>query len=339
MKKLSIAALAFLTIANSIFLFPPATEAQARPESQSRVSRLRVVYPSVSPTYSAAWIAQEGGYLKEQGLDVEYIYISSGSRVIQAMLAGEAPIVFSGGRALVNATLGGADLVMIAAVVNVPAYYLMALPEIQSVQDLRGKKVGITRIGASSDFAIRLVLRKAGLVPDKDVALIQVGESSSLAAALSTRAIAAASFVPPFNLHVEKAGARLLVDMAKIGAHYPHTSLVSSRRYLRSSNDTVRKYLTAYAYGVRRLVEDPGFSKAVLSRYTKTTQPEFLDAMYRFALDFIEKIPYPSREAILETIRESEHPRAKNAKPEEFIDDQIVRDLEREGYFSGRGKK
>ncbi len=147
------------------------------------------------------------------------------------------------------------------------------------------------------------------------------------------------TFVPPFNLHVEKAGAKLLVDMAKIGAHYPHTSLVSSRRYLRSSNDTVRKYLTAYAYGVRRLVEDPGFSKAVLSRYTKTTQPEFLDAMYRFGLDFIEKIPYPSREAILETIWESEHPGAKNAKPEEFIDDQIVRDLEREGYFSGRGKK
>ena len=97
---------------------------------------------------------------------------------------------------------------MIAAVVNVPAYYLMALPEIQSVQDLRGKKVGITRIGASSDFAIRLVLRKAGLVPDKDVALIQVGESSSLAAALSTRAIAAAAALCPCGFSVLPARAQ-----------------------------------------------------------------------------------------------------------------------------------
>ena len=338
-KKLSMSVLVILMIVTTISFFSAASWAQVRPESQSRNTRLRVVYPSVSPTYSAAWIAQEGGYLKEQGLDVEYVYISGGSRVVQAMLAGEAPIVFAGGRALVNATLGGADLVMIAAVVNVPAYYLMALPEIQSIQDLRGKKVGIIRIGETSDFAVRLVLRKAGLVPYKDVTLVQIGEQSSLAAALAARVIAAAAFVPPFNLQVEKGGAKLLVDMAKIGAHYPHTSLVSSRRFLANSNETVRKYLIAYAKGLRRLVEDPSFSKTVLSRFTKTTEPQYHDTMYRFALDFIEKVPYPSREAILETIQESESPRAKTAKPEDFFDDQIVRDLDRQGYFPGKAKR
>lgn len=313
--------------------------AQTRSDEEARFARLRVVYPAPSPTYLATWVAREGEHFKEQGLNVELIYIPSGSLVIQAMLGGEAPIVFSGGRAVVSATLGGADLVMIAGVVNVPAFYIMALPEIQTLQDLRGKKVGVTRIGSSTDFTMRLVLRKTGLQPDKDVAFVQLGDLASLAAALGAKAIAAAAFVPPFNLKAKEVGGRLLVDMAKVGAHYPHTGLVTSRKYLHSSNDTVRRFLRGYAQGLRRMVADPSFAKAVLGRYTKTVQPEYIDAMYQYALDFIERTPYPTREGIMETLRESEHASAKNARPEDFIDDQLVRELGSEGHFSSKAKK
>jgi ABC-type nitrate/sulfonate/bicarbonate transport system substrate-binding protein len=313
--------------------------AQTRADEEARFTRLRVVYPAPSPTYLASWIAREGDHFKEQGLNVELIYIPSGSLVIQAMLAGEAPIVFSGGRALVNATLGGADLVMIAGVVNVPAFYIMALPEIKALQDLRGKKVGVTRIGSSTDFTMRLVLRKIGLQPDKDVAFVQLGDLASQAAALGTKAIAAAAFVPPFNLKAKEVGAKLLVDMARVGAHYPHTGLVASRKYLHSSNDVVRRFLKGYAQGLRRMVADPSFAKAVLSKYTKTTEPAYLDAMHQYALDFVERVPYPTRDGIMETLRESEHPRAKNARPEDFIDDQLVRGLETEGQFGPKTKK
>src|SRR3990170_4775869 len=245
-----------------LFLGTPSTHlgAQTRSDEEARLARLRVVYPAPSPTYLASWIAREGGHFKEQGLNVELIYIPSGSLVIQAMLAGEAPIVFSGGRALVNATLGGADLVMIAGVVNVPAFYIMALPEIKTLQDLRGKRVGVTRIGSSTDFTMRLVLRKIGLQHDKDVAFVQLGDLASQAAALGTKAIAAAAFVPPFNLKAKEVGAKLLVDMARVGAHYPHTGLVASRKYLQSPNDTVRRFLKGYAQGLRRLVVDPPFA-------------------------------------------------------------------------------
>lgn len=312
--------------------------AQTRADEEARFNRLRVVYPAPSPTYLAAWVARDGGHFKEQGLNVELIYIPSGSLVIQAMLAGEAPIVFSGGRALVSATLGGADLVMIAGVVNVPAFYIMALPEIQTLQDLRGKKVGVTRIGSSTDFTMRLVLRKVGLQPDKDVTFLQLGDLASLAAGLGTKAIAAAAFVPPFNLKAKEVGARLLVDMAKVGAHYPHTGLVTSRKYLHSSNDVVRRFLKGYAQGLRRMVTDSSFAKAVLAKYTKTAQPEYLDAMHQYALDFVERVPYPTQEGIMETLRESEHPKAKNAKPEDFIDNKLVRELETEGYFAPKAK-
>ncbi|MBI2365107.1 MAG: ABC transporter substrate-binding protein [Deltaproteobacteria bacterium] len=313
--------------------------AQTRADEEARFARLRVVYPAPSPTYLACWIAREGDHFKEQGLNVELIYIPSGSLVIQAMLAGEAPIVFSGGRALVNATLGGADLVMIAGVVNVPAFYIMALPEVKTLQDLRGKKVGVTRIGSSTDFTMRLVLRKIGLQPDKDVAFVQLGDLASQAAALGTKAIAAAAFVPPFNLKAKEVGAKLLVDMAKVGAHYPHTGLVASRKYLHGSNDVVRRFLRGYAQGLRRMVADPSFAKAVLSKYTKTAEPEYLNAMHQYALDFVERVPYPTRDGIMETLRESEHPRAKNARPEDFIDDQLVRGLESEGHFGAKAKK
>ncbi len=313
--------------------------AQTRSDEDARFTRLRVVYPAPSPTYLAGWMAREGGHFKEQGLNVELIYIPSGSLVIQAMLAGEAPVVFSGGRALVSAALGGADLVMIAGVVNVPAFYIMALPEIQTLQDLRGKKVGVTRIGSSTDFTMRLVLRKTGLQPDKDVAFVQLGDLASLAAALGTKAIAAAAFVPPFNLKAKEVGAKLLVDMARVGAHYPHTGLVTSRKYLHSSNDVVRRFLRGYAQGLRRMVADPSFAKAVLSKYTKTSEPEYLDAMYQYALDFIERIPYPTRDGIMETLRESEHVKARSARPEDFIDDQLVRELESAGHFASKAKK
>jgi len=313
--------------------------AQTRAEEDARLTRLRVVYPAPSPTYLAGWVAQEGGFFKEQGLSVELIYIPSGSLVIQAMLAGEAPIVFSGGRAVVSATLGGADLVMIAGVVNIPAFYIMALPEIQNLQDLKGKKVGVTRIGSSTDFTMRLVLRKIGLQPDKDVAFVQLGDLASLAAALGTKAVVAAAFVPPFNLKAKEVGAKLLVDMARVGAHYPHTGLVTSRRYLQRSNDTVRKFLKGYAQGLRRLVADPSFAKAVLGKYTKTGQADYLEAMYQYALDFIERIPYPTRDGILETLRESEHGKARSARPEDFIDDRLVRELESEGFFAPKVKK
>ena len=314
-------------------------DAQPRADEEARLTRLRVVYPAPSPTYLASWIAREGDHFKEQGLNVELIYIPSGSLVIQAMLAGEAPIVFSGGRAVVNATLGGADLVMIAGVVNVPAFYIMALPEIKTLQDLRGKKVGVTRIGSSTDFTMRLVLRKIGLQPDKDVAFVQLGDLASQAAALGTKAIAAAAFVPPFNLKAREVGAKLLVDMAKVGAHYPHTGLVASRKYLHSSSDVVRRFLRGYAQGLRRMVADPSFAKAVLSKYTKTAEPEYLSAMHQYALDFVERVPYPTRDGIMETLRESEHPKAKNASPEDFIDDQLVRGLESEGHFGPKAKK
>jgi hypothetical protein len=126
--------------------------------------------------------------------------------------------------------------------------------------------------------------------------------------------------------------------MAKVGAHYPHTGLVASRKYLHGS-DMVRRFLRGYAQGLRRMVADPPFAKAVLRQYTKTAQPEYLDAMHQYALDFVEKTPYPTRDGIMETLRESEHPRAKNAKPEDFIDDEVVRELDSQGYFVSKAKK
>lgn len=340
MRALRIAFVTFLFIGiECVGGFLTEVNAQSPQSGEQRLTRLRLVYPAPSPTYLAAWVAREGGHFRDQGLNVELIYIPSGSLVIQAMLAGEAPVVFSGGRALVSATLGGADLVMIAGVVNVPAFYIMAVPEIKSLEDLRGKKVGVTRIGSSTDFTMRLILRKAGLVPDKDVAFLQLGDLASMAAALGTRAVVAGAFVPPFNLRAKEVGARLLVDMAKVGAQYPHTGLVTSRRYLKTNNDTVKRMLKAYALGLRHMVADPSFAKVVLIKYTKTGQPEYVDAMYQYALDFVERIPYPTREGIVETIRESEHAKAKGAKPDDFMDDQLVRELEGEGYFVPRSKR
>ncbi|HEX5605564.1 MAG TPA: ABC transporter substrate-binding protein, partial [Candidatus Binatia bacterium] len=142
--------------------------------SQTRI-KLNVVYPAVTGVMTALWTAAEAKAFQKNGLDVSLLYIPSAPQVVRVMLAGDAQITVTGGAAVVSANLSGADFVFIGGIVNVPAFYVMAAPEIKTVQELRGATVGVTRFGSSSDFAMRYVLQKHGLRPDRDVTLLQLG--------------------------------------------------------------------------------------------------------------------------------------------------------------------
>jgi ABC-type nitrate/sulfonate/bicarbonate transport system substrate-binding protein len=142
--------------------------------SQTRI-KLNVVYPAVTGVMTALWTAAEAKAFQKYGLDVSLLYIPSAPQVVRVMLAGDSQITVTGGAAVVSANLSGADLVFIGGIVNVPAFYVMAAPEIKTIEELRGATVGVTRFGSSSDFAMRYVLQKHGLRPEKDVTLLQLG--------------------------------------------------------------------------------------------------------------------------------------------------------------------
>jgi len=297
--------------------------------------RLANGYSSASGVFAGLWVAQEGKIFEKYDIDSQLVLIASGSLMVQAMLGGELPIAGAAGSAAVDASLGGADVVMFGSMVKVPAFYIMALPEIKTVEDLRGKTVGVTRFGSSTDFTMRYVLRKQGLEPGKDVTVIQTGDLFAAAAMLRTRTIVAAPFSSPTNLRAEEAGARVLMNMGKAGVYFPHDAFMARRSFINANTDLVRRFLKAYSEAVHRLFTDKDLSRRAISKYARATDAKTLDTVYQYALDYVDKIPYNTREGIQEVLNQAavRNPKAKDAKPEAFYDDRFVKELDSQGFY------
>lgn len=303
--------------------------------AQSAPTSLHVAYVAVSGTQSALWVAQETGLFRRNGLETSLIYIAGASRVIQTMLAGDIQLAAAAPSAVVDVVSGGGDLVTVAGMVNIPAFYLVVRPEIHSVQELRGRPVGVTRFGASSDFAMRYLLRKAGLEPQKDVPILQMGGQPELAAAIDSRQIFAATTGPPAMVKMQKAGSKILIAPKNLGFRFPHVGIVVRKSFLARQRDVVKNFIAGYAEGISLLYQDKERSKKVLGRYVRSDDPEVLEATWQYAIDTLERIPYPDPEGFKVVLEERARARPDQlkAKPEQFVDDSLVAELEKEGFF------
>jgi NitT/TauT family transport system substrate-binding protein len=296
--------------------------------------RINVVYASISGLFLGCWVAQEAGYFDKEGLEVNLVYIQSASTAIQAMLAGEAPIVLAGGEPVVESGLRGGDAVFIGGISIVPAVHFMAAPEIKSVQDLKGRPVGITRFGSSTDFAMRQVLRRNGLDPARDVTVLQIaGGHRALATALLNRSIFAAPIAPPNSLRAEKGGAKLLIDMTKAGIYFPYSTIASTRAFVKRNRPAALAFMKGYSEGIKRMNSDKAFSIPVIKKYMREDDPDMLEATYRYGVDFISRVPEPNKEGVIEVLRQSSDPKAKTASPEQFMDEGLVRELAQKGLY------
>jgi NitT/TauT family transport system substrate-binding protein len=316
----------FLAIAFLTFLFAPSVFCQTR-------TRLNVIYPAISGINAPLWYATEQNFFPRYGLDVELIYIPTALQVTRVVLTGDSQIAFSGGAPVVSAVLGGADLVFIGGVANVPAFYMMALPEIKSIADLKGKTVGVTRFGSSTDFALRYLLQKNGFNPDKDVNILQMGGMPELAAALSKRLIVAAPLSAPTHIRARAAGAQPLLDMAKAGVYFPHTAIITRRAYLKTNRETVLNFFRGYSEGLQRFTQDKATAKKIIQKYTRDTAEDIIEATYQYSLDYVVRPPYPNREGIVETLKLNPNPEAKKADADHFIDTSVVKTLDDQGFF------
>jgi NitT/TauT family transport system substrate-binding protein len=302
---------------------------------QTSLERINAIYASIAGDHAALYIAQEMGLFRKRGLEVNLSYTAGAAQVIQTMMAGENQIATAGGSGVVDANFGGADLVAVAGMVNMPAFYIVVQPEIKSIQDLRGKPVGITRFGSSTDFTMRYILRKAGLDPDKDVPLLQLGGQPELAAGIETRRIFAAPMTPPALQKTLKAGARIQIPPKTIGLSFPHVGIVVRKTYLAARRQTVKNFIAGYAEGVAMLHKDKAGSKKAIAKFLHSDDPEILEASWQFGIDVIERIPNldPEMFRLVLEERARTRPEAARAKPEQFYDDSLVRELEREGFF------
>src|SRR5262245_18152165 len=295
-----------------------------------------VGYSGITAIQTPFWVIKDAGFFKQEGLDANLIYISASSTMAQAMLAGEVAISTANSQAVVDTGLQGGDLVSVGAIVNFVALYVIAAPELKSVADLRGKPVGVSRFGATTDFGIQMFLRKYGLEPVRDVPILQIGGLPELAAALSQKSIYAAAMSYPMGLVAQQSGMKVLANLAKEEIPFLHQGLTTTGKFLRARREQVKAFVRAYGKAVHFMHTRKEESKAVVSRYTKVSDPGMLEGTMQYAYDFVEKIPLVKREAFQATLDESgrKNSKAKQARPEQFYDNGLVQELIKEGFFA-----
>lgn len=300
------------------------------------LEKLRFVYSAIGSSQSSVWIPYEAGIFRKHGLDIELLYVGGGGRAAQVVQSGEVPIgIFTGG-AVVNATLAGGDLIAVASGMNVIPFFLMARPEIRQIDELKGKKIGVTRFGSATDFALLYSEQKWPIKRGKDFAVIQVGGMPEMLAALKSGALDAATLNPEFTFLARKEGLKELEDMSASGLVFPTSAIGTTRSFIRRNENTVRKFVRGFVEGNHYAKTNRAFSVQVLGRYLKNDNPAFLNAMYDlYVLRYIPKIPHPSAEAmktVLDQMAEKD-PKAAAAQPEQFIDARFFNEMEKEGFI------
>jgi len=294
-------------------------------------------WSAVSALNSPYWVMKDAGFLKQEGLDADLIYIASSSTIAQAQLAGDVSVSTANSQVIADIGLQGGDLIAMGAVINVAAFYIMASPEIKRVEDLRGKPVGVTRYGASTDFSMRLFLRKYGLEPVRDVPVIQIGEMPAIAAALSKHSVYAAPMSYPMAYVAQQAGIKVLSNLAKEDIPFVHVGIAATRRFMKDHRAQAKAVLRAYGRAVHFMHTNKEEYKKIIAKYSKVTDPGMLDGSVQYAYDFVEKVPLVKPQAFQVTLDviAQKNPKAKQAKPEQFFDNGLVQELINEKFFVG----
>jgi ABC-type nitrate/sulfonate/bicarbonate transport system substrate-binding protein len=302
--------------------------------AETALKIVNVAVPAVSLLQAPLFTALDAGAFKKYGMEVRYVV--TGARTIQALVGGS--VQFAQGvssRTVPAAVLAGADTVLIANFSDKLLFTMHSAPEVKSLQDLRGKVVGVSGIGGSTDFATRLALREAGLIPEKDVAIRGVGGVPETVAALKAKVVQAGTLSPPSSFVAEKAGFKMLFDMSSLGVDYISSGLGVKKSAIASNRQEVKQFLMAMIEGAKILTSDEEFALRVLGKHTRISDREILKQSYSYLRPYFLKVPYPSARAIKDTldILSREIPRAKDADPGEFIDNSVVKEIEASGYI------
>lgn len=315
--------LKLITLLIPVFFLAPAMPVSAQ-------SPVRINWTAVTGAQSGMFMAKQEGLFKKHGLDVELIHIPSSSRGIQAILAGEIAFSFMDGSNFAQANLKGANLVLVAGATNRQVFSLMARAEFKRIADLKGKKIGITRIGSSTHTSALYALGSAGLKTN-DYQLLPLLEVPNIFTALSAGQIDAGVMSPPTNARAKKAGFIELMNVAKEGPEFVSVAIGTSRAYIKANEDVVRRVVRAYAEGVQIFKNNKPAALRMIANQLKVKDTEIQEDTYTQFRDYLEYPPYVSRkgmEAVLAEIAEKE-PRAKTVKPEDYLDMRFVAELDK----------
>lgn len=293
--------------------------------------KVRVAFSAVSPSQGVLWVAEVGGLLTKNGISAEIIYTRA---AIETLVAGEVDFAQMTGSLMSSARLQGADVVMIAGVQDMLDDRLMARPNIKSMEDLRGKRIGVFRFGAASHLRLIYVLPRYGL-SDRDVTLLQVGDTPDRLIALSGGSIDATLISPPDHLEALRLGMKILLNLRDLNVPYQGSGLVTTQRVLVRKRDLARRFLKSYVEAIHLVKTNPDISKKAFAKYRQTKDEKRIEDAYQALREIVKPKPYPSIEGFKTIIKDASEriPAAKTANPKDFIDGSLLEELDKSGFI------
>lgn len=301
------------------------------------LDKVTLAHSSISGSQAILWVIQDAGIFKKNGFDVTMIFIAGGPAVIKAMLAGGVPFGVIAGPAAVSANIEGADVAVIASFVNTMEHSVFALPDIRQPSDLKGKKLAVSRFGSSDDFGARFALRKWGLEPDRDVAVLQLGEQPARYSALQAKAVDATLLQPPLTVAARKNSLTELALLANPGLDYLGTSLITTRSYIRTHEDNVRRMIKSIVEGSHFYKTNRQASLQSIAKFMKLQDSDALGETYgQYALRLLSRAPYGSIKGVDVILKDlaARNPKARSADPSSFVESRFIKELEDSGYIA-----
>jgi len=309
-----------------LLLFAVFIVSAARSSSaQVRSTAVRTAYSALSAGIGTLWLTHEDGHFRKHGLDSNLIYIRGGSTAVQALLAGEIHFGHLSPAPMLTAWVQGADFVWIGTTTHQMVFTLLADQSIAKGSELKGKKIGITRIGSASDLAVRAALEQFGVTP-KDVTMIALGGIPEILAAMRAGTVQAGILSPPTSTAARDLGYRTLLHIPDLGREFTFSGIAAKRSFVQSQPEIARAYMTSLAEGAKVYKEDSRAALRILRKYLRADD-RTLEGGYKEYDAAISNPPYPGlkgleavRESLLETV-----PQLKNADLRKFVDDRFVK--------------
>jgi NitT/TauT family transport system substrate-binding protein len=296
---------------------------------------IKVPYVSISGFQAPLFIAERAGLFKKNQLEAQLIYMPGGSLIVQTLLSGEVGVASLAPPSAVSAWAKGADLAIIAGGIERALNVLMVNPKIKRIDDLKGKRVAISRFGSLSDVSLRDALAIYKLRPNQDVSVAQMGGLGERMVALTSGAVDGAILNVDQVYQAEKLGFHVLIDMGKLPLNYSTQGIVVSKDFLRAQRAVVKRFIKVYIEGIKVFKTDKERSMETLGRYIKTSDREVLSKTYDFYREAWESVPWVRREGIQQALDSAPEAAAKTPKLnlDNLIDNSLIQELEKEGFI------
>ncbi len=292
---------------------------------------LRSNYSAVSGAFTPLWLAYDKGLFAKYGLAVDLKYIQPATAT-QGLLSHSLDIV-NPSNEIMATDLTGASFAFMAAVLNRVVFSLYSKPEIRQFSDLRGRVIGVTQPGSTSDFTVRILSQEAGLTPGKDLQVLHLKGIQEVLVALSQGRVDAGVLSAPTTLKARQMGFKELIDITARNIPMLHTVLATRRDFIKEHRDRVRSFVQGYIEGMKISRTDPVQAKQIIAKYTRTDNQDDLNETYNTFVKGWDRVPYVSAAAVQTLLNFAVNPAARKAKPEMFIDNSIVAELEKSGFI------